>query len=79
MTRVRVSHVQTSRQKRFYYLLYLLVPERPKDVFVMAGIANKLPFKKCDVDDGRVKVDKLKDENFEGQVVIVLRLRSVHF
>ena len=45
----------------------------------MAGIANKLPFKKCDVDDGRVKVDKLKDENFEGQVVIVLRLRSVHF
>ena len=45
----------------------------------MARIANKLPFKECNVDDRGVEVYELKDENFEGQVVIILRLRSVHF
>ena len=33
----------------------------------------------CNVDDRWIKIDKLKDEDFEGQVVIELRLGSVHF
>ena len=47
-------------------------------MFVMAGITHKLAFEEGNVDDGGVEVDKLKDENFEGQVIIVLSLCSVH-
>ena len=48
-------------------------------MFVVAGITNKLPLEEGDVNDGGVEVDKLEDEDFEGQVVVVLRLGSVHF
>ena len=45
---------------------------------IVAGVANELALEEGDVDDGRVKVDELEDEHFEGQVVIELRLGSMH-
>ena len=50
-----------------------------KDVFVVAGVAHKLPFEECNVDDGGVEVDKLEDEDFEGEIVVILCLCPVHF
>ena len=45
----------------------------------MAGVADKLSFEECDVDDGGVEVDKLEDEDFEGEIVVILCLCPVHF
>ena len=64
---------------RYSIIIHLFVPERSKDVFVVAGVAHKLPFKECDVDDGGIKVDKLEDEDFEGEIVVILGLCPVHF
>ena len=48
-------------------------------MFVVARVADKLPFEEGDVDDGGIKVDKLEDEDFEGEIVVVLSLCAVHF
>ena len=48
-------------------------------MFVMAGVADKLPFEEGDVDDGGIKIDELEDEDFEGEIVVILSLGSVHF
>ena len=45
---------------------------------VVAGVADELALEEGDVDDRRVKVDELEDEHFERQVVVEVRLRSVH-
>ena len=45
---------------------------------VVAGVADELALEEGDVDDRRVEVDELEDENFERQVVVEVRLRSVH-
>ena len=60
-------------------LIYLFIPKSSKDVFVMTRVTNKLSFKESNINDGGVEVDKLENENFEGQVIIVFRLCSVHF
>ena len=57
----------------------LLVPQSSKDVFVMAWVAHKLPLEEGDVDDGGIEIDELEDEDFECEVVIKVRLSSVHF
>ena len=44
----------------------------------MAGVADELALEEGDVDDGGVEVDELEDEHFERQVVVEVRLRSVH-
>ena len=59
--------------------VYLFIPQEAKDVIVLSRMSHKLPFEEPDVDDGRVKIYKLKNENFEGQIIIICRLRSVHF
>ena len=59
--------------------VYLFVPQEAKDVIVVARMSHKLPLEEPDVDDGRVKIYKLKNENFEGQIIIIRRLCSVHF
>ena len=48
-------------------------------MFVMAGVANKLSLEEGDVDDGGIKIDKLEDEDFEGEIVVILSLCPVHF
>ena len=48
-------------------------------MFVVARVADKLPFEEGDVNDGGVKVDELEDEDFECQVVIKIRLSPMHF
>ena len=58
---------------------HLLIPYRAKDVIVGARVAHKLPFKEPNVDDGGVEVYKLENENFEGQIIVICRLCSVHF
>ena len=60
-------------------IIHLFVPESSKDVFVMAGVADKLSFEECDVDDGGIEIDELEDEDFEGEIVVILGLCPVHF
>ena len=57
----------------------LFISKSAKDMLVMSRIAHKLSLEECNVDDGRVEIDELEDENFECQVVIIVRLSSVHF
>ena len=45
---------------------------------VVTGVADELALEEGDVDDRRVEVDELEDEHFERQVVVEVRLRSVH-
>ena len=56
----------------------LFVSESSEDVFVVARVADKLPFEEGDVDDGGIKVDKLEDEDFEGEIIVEIWLSSVH-
>ena len=44
----------------------------------MAGVAHEATLEKCDVEDGRVKVDELEDKHFECQVILELALGSMH-
>ena len=46
---------------------------------VVSGIADEPPLEEGDVDDGRVEIDALKDEHLEGEVVVKVGLRAVHF
>ena len=48
-------------------------------MIVMARVSNKTAFEESNVENGRIEIDKLEDENFEGQVVIKLRLSTMHF
>ena len=48
-------------------------------MLVVTRIANKLSFEESNVDDGGVEIDELEDENFECEVIIIVRLSSVHF
>ena len=58
---------------------YVFVSEvAAHDVVVVAGVADELALEEGDVDDRRVEVDELEDEHFERQVVVEVRLRSVH-
>ena len=56
----------------------LLIPQTPKDVFVVSRVTYKLAFEECNVDDGGVEVDELEDEHLEGEVIIIVRLSPVH-
>ena len=56
----------------------LLIPEIAHDVLVVAWVACELALEEGHVDQGRVEVDELEDEHFERQVVVEVRLRSVH-
>ena len=49
----------------------LFIPQGTKDVFVMSWVANKLSFEESNVNNGRVEVDELEDENFKSKVVII--------
>lgn len=49
-----------------------------KDKSVISWVPNETPLEKGDVKYGRVEIDELKDEHFESQVVVELRLRPVH-
>ena len=57
---------------------YIFIPEIANNIDVGTGVANKLPLEEGNVDDGGVEVDELEDEHFERQVVVEVRLRSVH-
>ena len=63
----------------FFIETYILISEVGNDIVVMARISNKTTFEECDVENGRIEIDKLEDEYFECQIVIKLGLRSVHF
>ena len=60
-------------------MYYIFIPETAKDVFVMPRVADKPPLEEGNVKDGRIEIDELEDEHFERQVVVKLRLSSVHF
>ena len=47
-------------------------------MLVVAGVTNKLPLEEGDVQDGRIEVDELEDEHLERQVVVKIRLCSMH-
>lgn len=56
----------------------ILVPEVAEDVFVVARIPDEPALEEGDVKDRRVEIDELEDEDFEGQVVVEVRLRAMH-
>lgn len=58
---------------------YVLVAQTTKDVLVVARVADKPALEEGNVENGRVEVDELENENFKSQVVIKLGLGSVHF
>lgn len=53
---------------------YLLVPVLSHDINRSSWIADRFPLGEGDVETGRVVVDELKEEHFQGQAVLVLRL-----
>ena len=55
---------------QFLYNTYILVSKGAKDVVVSAWIANKTTFEECDVENGRIEVDKLEDEYLECQIIV---------
>ena len=64
---------------QFLYITYILISKGAKDVVVSAWIANKTTFEECDVENGRIEVDKLEDEDLECQIIVELGLSSMHF
>ena len=59
-------------------LSYVFIPEVSEDVFVAARISHESAFEERDVEDGGVEVDELKNEHFEREVVVKIRLGSMH-
>ena len=47
-------------------------------MLVVARVACELALEEGHVDQGRVEVDELEDEHFEGEVVVKLRLGAMH-
>ena len=47
-------------------------------MFVVARVSYKSSLEECNVEDGRVEVDELEEEDFERQVVVKLGLGSMH-
>lgn len=45
---------------------------------VVAREAHEPPLEEGDVEDGRIEIDELEYEDFEGEVVLEFRLRPVH-
>lgn len=58
---------------------YVFISEIAENVLVVTRIANKSALEKRYVEDGRVEIDELEDENFKGQVVVEFGLRAMHF
>ena len=44
----------------------------------MTRISYKATFEEGNVENGRIEIDKLEDEDFEGEIVVILSLCSVH-
>ena len=57
----------------------VLVSEVAEYVLVVARVAHEAALKERNVEDGGVEIDKLEDEDFEGQVVVEVGLGPVHF
>ena len=60
------------------YYIYLLISESSQDVFVVTGVAGELPLEEGDVQNWRVEVDELENENFKSEIIVELWLRPVH-
>ena len=58
---------------------YIFISKIAHNIDISPGVANKLPLEESNVDDRRVEIDKLEDEYFEGEIIIKIRLSSVHF
>ena len=52
-------------------MIHLFIPQGTKNVFIMSRIANKLSLEEGNVNNGRVEIDELEDENFESKIVII--------
>ena len=67
-------------KKRCSYndITYIFISQVSEDVFVVSRIADESSLEESDVEDGGVEVDELEEKNFEGQVVVELRLGPVH-
>ena len=48
-------------------------------MFVIARVADEAPLDEGDVQNGSVEIDELENEHLERQVVVKLRLSSMHF
>ena len=74
------DRVKISDEKRCSYndITYIFISQVSEDVFVVSRIADESSLEESDVEDGGVEVDELEEKNFEGQVVVELRLGPVH-
>ena len=61
------------------YKTYIFISDIAEDMFISAGVADELPLEEGNVEDWWVEVDELEDENLERQIVVEIRLSSVHF
>ena len=59
-------------------ITHVFIPDVAYDVVVVARVAHKLSLEESYVDDGRVEVNELEDEHFEGEVVVEIWLGPVH-
>ena len=57
---------------------YIFISQVAHYVDVGSRVTHELPFEEGDVNDGGVKVDELEDEDFEGEIVVILSLCPVH-
>ncbi len=60
-------------------ITYIFVSDVSDDVAVVSRVSHKPPLDEGNVQDGRVEIDELENEDFEGQVVVKLGLGPVHF
>ena len=44
----------------------------------MTGITGEPSFEEADINEGRVEIAELEDEDFESEIVLVFRLSSMH-
>jgi hypothetical protein len=58
---------------------YIFIPQVSENMLVMAWISHKSSFEEGNVENRGIKVDELEEEHLEGQIVIKIRLGTMHF
>ena len=48
-------------------------------MLVAAWVTHESAFEERDVEDGGVEIDELKNEHFEREVIVEVRLGAMHF
>ena len=66
------SHGERKVSSEIPKVTHVFVSEVAENVLVVAGVADEATFEESDVENGRVEIDELENENFEGQIIVEL-------